>query len=260
MLRWWTICHSFHRIWCTNKRSDANRTSLPEGLFRKREAWGRQDMQEVLGWLSSRFGDSQSTRQTAATSCIGISAQHLWMWSWNCQKVHKGLPLSLSSLVLFGHEKKIVVLFQDFFQHPGTKNSGQRRLPLFLSFSFAKALFWCSNFVQIPSDLGQPPVGAALQGFENSLRNCVFDVCNGALSHWNICRKTPGCGRKLWYKGNLFERQGNLESPMQRGLFDWQVFKYRMWQGFCDFYHFYLTCIWDNFICAIFEAFVPTSS
>lgn len=37
------------------------------------------------------------------------------MWSWNCQKVHKRLPFSLSCLVLFGHEKKIVVLFQDFF-------------------------------------------------------------------------------------------------------------------------------------------------
>ena len=110
------------------------------------------------------------------------------------EKLHKQLPLSLSSLVLFGHEKKIVVLFQDFFQHPGTKNSGQRRLPLFLLFSFAKALFWCSNFAQIPSDLGQPPVGAALQGFENSLRNCVFDVCNGALSHLKYMQEDS----RLW--------------------------------------------------------------
>ena len=46
------------------QQNDANaRTSLPEGLFGKGEAWGQQYMQEVPGWLSGRFG---------------ISAQHLW--------------------------------------------------------------------------------------------------------------------------------------------------------------------------------------
>lgn len=43
----------------------------------------------------------------------------------------------------------------------------------------------CSESERLEADktckkyLGQPPVGGALQSFENSLRNCVFDVCNG---------------------------------------------------------------------------------
>ena len=196
MLRWWTICHSFHRILCTNKRSDLRPTgpAFLKGCSESERLEADKTCKKYLGDSVADLVTHNPLGKQLQLVASGFQLSTCDMWSWNCQKLHKQLPLSLSSLVLFGHEKKIVVLFQDFFQHPGTKNSGQRRLPLFLLFSFAKALFWCSNFAQIPSDLGQPPVGAALQGFENSLRNCVFDVCNGALSHLKYMQEDS----RLW--------------------------------------------------------------
>ena len=73
----------------------------------------------------------------------------------------------------------IVVLFKDFSKTQELKIPDNPKVA-FVVFLRESALFGCLSFVQIRSDLGQAPVGAGLLSFETSLRNCVFDVCNGA--------------------------------------------------------------------------------